>query len=316
VALALAWDGWKKGDPMARCGLARWAMTNTAAALTYFWILAPAMPQAALFIVNKFPTGNMGLAWNTGFFITYASGLCAMFAKSTPDAALHGQAFLSWFFAGFREIAALGIWSLVVFPILFVTGWVATWKSTGARARALLLAASVASGPLMIFVQPMVTKNSLLFFWYIIFITPAVVAIAACGLVATADWLAERLKWRGHRDLACGITASAALGWLFWISSSVVAPGEWRIGPADFKRKPLANPWHAEHGLIARDAFTRSRHHRWISYEDGFLVVLTNYHDQPAAYDAILKRPLAEWGRIPALRTGETTSGGVPPEED
>ena len=70
-----------------------------------------AIPQAAGFFAEKFPTGGITVDWLVGACVAYATGLLTLFDKAMETPAWTGPTALQWFGGGF-----LRFWPLAFTP--------------------------------------------------------------------------------------------------------------------------------------------------------------------------------------------------------
>jgi hypothetical protein len=296
LAGVLLWRWWRQGDAWGRCGLARWAVANTAAVVACVWLMAPAAPQAALYYATKFPTGHMGMTWQVGMFMSYASGLCPLFEDAVYEPDWQGQPALAWLFTGFWKFAPLALWTLVVFPLLFCTGVWSIGKSVGGRLRLGVLAVSMVMAEIMVLVQT--HTGMFMYFWYVIFMLPPVLVITAAGLGVAGDWLAARFRNPSRADRISGGLAAGAVCWLVLVTGMLVWQWSWRDEIVLIHRKPVINPWQTGDGLIPRFEIMRGTGN-WVTYADGYHVVLRDYEGDGQAWAAALNRTMDQWGKHP-----------------
>ena len=291
--LAVRWR--KSGEDAARAGLARWFITNVAAGMTFLWIVAPAAPQAMAEFHEKFPTGNLTASWVAGAFVTYSTGLMGIFDPPGELDAWTGPSHLMWFFTHFPKFWPIMIIAVIVFPLLMVAGIRSLWKTD--RLRALLLFVAAMSGCLMFTHHRLVTGYSL-YYWYIIYILPAVLAIEATGLTAWASRIAKPSAGGLRADLAGGAMTVVLATWLLVISYNLPGLHQWNDGIVYFDRQPPRSGWWSPDGEIERSEIPRGRS-LWVTYKDGYLCRFRDHEENADAWRTTRVRMKSAWGNIP-----------------
>lgn len=299
IAATLAWQGWKGRDPASKAGLARWFVANTAAGVCFLWVTSPAIPQAAGFFAEKFPTGGITVDWLVGACVAYATGLLTLFDKAMETPAWTGPTALQWFGGGFLRFWPLALWSYVACPILVALGLGSLWKSKEDRLPAWLLLVAVGSGIVMIAHNAFVTGLAL-YFWYIIFILPAVLGIEACGLVVVGRALARGMGGAGRAECWTGVLVVVSALWMFWISFPWPGSRNWDDKVGFLARQPNLQGWPTKPGQIPRVEIPRGNS-LWVTYRDGYQYRIRDYADRPEAWTAVKDRSLAVYGVGPAV---------------
>lgn len=291
---------WRKsGDASARLGLSRWVLVNSVAALCYLWLVAPAWPQAMNEFDEKFPRGNLNLAWGLGAWVTYASGLMPIYVADKFGPEWVGPSHVEWFFTHFPKFWPIMLLPVLVFPALLILGWRHVWMQN--RTLTLLLTFAACSGLLMVTHHRLVTGYSL-FHWYIIYILPAVLILEASGLAAMGDWWARRQAAGSTvADASPAVPATLAtilLCWLIAIGHTWPGSKEWNDGITYFSRQPPKGPWGKTNDEIPRSEIPRGGS-LWVTYRDGYLCRFRDHGKHAEAYEAARVRKSGEWGVSP-----------------
>ena len=292
VAGILLWRWKKAGQPSARTGLFRWVAANSVAAILYLWIISPAVPQAMAEFHEKFPTGNLGFSWMLGATVTYATGLMPIYTKSLVGPDWIGPTHVEWFFTHFPRFPAIFVLCLLTL-ILFTLGLIWVWKQGKLRATILTLAA--ASGPIMVTHHYLTTGLSL-YYWYIIYILPAVLILWAAGIGILGDKLGAAMKKNGT-SVASILTAVIAI-WMLAIGYQWPGSRQWDDGITYFSRQPPAGGWGAKSDPIRTMEIQRGSS-LWVNTADGYLFCIRNFEQNPEAWNFLRQRPLDQWGKMP-----------------
>lgn len=292
IAVVLLWRWKKHGQPGARAGFFRWAAANSAAAILYLWIISPAIPQAIAEYHEKFPTGNLGFSWVLGATVTYATGLMPIYTKALAGPDWQGPTHVEWFFTHFPKFPAIFVLCLFTL-VLFAIGLIWIWKQGKLRASIITLAA--ASGPVMVTHHYLGTGFSL-YYWYLIYILPAVLLIWAAGIGALGDKIGTTMKKDGT-TVASLLAAGIAL-WMLAVGYQWPGAGEWNDGITYFSRQPPAGGWGVPSDPIRAVEIQRGSS-LWINSADGYLFRLRDFEKNPTAWDYVRTRKIADWGKIP-----------------
>ena len=303
VAAVLGWRAFKARDRLARANLARWFVSNSAAALAFFWVFFPTFPQAAGFFATKFPEGNLDLAWAIGAFTTYGSGLMAWFDNNVGAPGWTGPSELAWWGARFPAFWPVGLAAFLIFPLVFLTGLVSAWREEGGKMRAALLATCLLAGAAMFCHHAFLTGFSL-YHWYVIYTLPALLGLMGCGLAALGSALARRLGRPDRAPAWTGLVAAFHCLWLLWIVYPWPGARPWQDDMAIMARQPPSGGWRTAPGEIPRIEIQRGES-LWVTYLDGYQIRYHDYEDHLAQWRPIVQRPLAGWGRLTQDGTGK-----------
>ena len=293
VAATLLWRWRKDSDERARTGLARCALASGAAGLLYLWIIAPAIPQAVAEFHEKFPQGNLGFSWVLGATVTYTTGMIPIYTQVFAPPEWGGPSHVQWFFTDFPKMWPVCLLAIVGLGF-FVCGWIWLWKNDRLRAGYLLAAA--ASGAVMVCHHYLFTGFSL-YYWYIIYILPAVLLVWAAGVGYVAGKIGGKF---GRGEMTAGSVLTAALcAWMLAVSYQWPGAEKWDDGITYLTREPPGGRWAAKSNPIRINDIQRGSS-LWINTADGYLFRIRDYETNPKAWEQVLVRPLSQWGKVPA----------------
>lgn len=305
IALVLLRRRVKQGDAGARAGLARLAAGCGAAGLLYVWLITPAIPQAMSEFHEKFPQGNLGFSWVLGATVTYATGLMPIYTMVFAGPEWQGPTHVEWFFTHFPRMWPLCALTLLTLG-LFATGWVWIWRN--GRPRAGFLLAANASGIIMVCHHYFFTGLSL-YYWYIIYILPAVLMAWSAGILVAADKLAGP---RGKESNLPGAVLTAAIcAWMIAVGSQLPKLDQWNDGITYLTRQPPHGGWGRASDPIRTVEIQRGPS-LWINTADGYLLRIRDFEKNPEAWDFARTRGLSEWGKLP-LPPGQISPPASPP---
>ena len=183
----------------------RWFVTNTAAAVVAIQLLAPTIPQMALWLQRDRAKADLGLSFLQDFWAYLSSGM----AFHTWDPL--NPICQSWQRLG--EGDGLADEFLLLAPAFFCLLGILRLLASGRRLAALGLALALA--PLVGFAMIQGGGN-ILYVWYLIYALPFFVCFVALG-IETLTWLFVR-PWPGLHFSAPLALAVAVLG-CFWLAT-------------------------------------------------------------------------------------------------
>ena len=88
------------------------------------------------------------------------------------------------------------------------------------------------------------------------------------------------------------------MGWLVLVTGTLVWQWSWKDEIVLIHRKPVVNPWQTDAGLIPRFEIMRGSGN-WVTYADGYHVVLRDYEGDGQAWAGALNRTMDQWGKRP-----------------
>lgn len=295
VAGVLAWRWLRGKDAAGRAGLVRLAVAGAAAVLALVWLLTPALFQHAEFLHDRFPKTELDTDWYAKAYCYYANGMLTLLAEPWPTDGSGPGGAIAWLAGDFWNFPMLATWTLVAFPLL-VAGGLACLLGRQGRAAGWAWLALLASGPLMLIHQSLL-NGMFLYYWYVIFILPALAACLGCAIEALGRGLAA---WRPPRTgpVAAAVLAAACATALVALSNPAFFPSGRHTPWCQINSRPATGRWSAGEGEIGRTEFARGNS-LWVNYEDGFQTCLRDHERDPRAWDAVRVRHLADWGHVP-----------------
>ena len=281
AAGGLAWRWLGRGDMAARAGFFRLAVCGVVLAGLLLWMMAPSIPQMALYMEHSFQKGHMPSWWYLNAWLMYSTGLLFFFpydyylmpAGTSPSA-------VAWMAGPFWQLApGLALWGLVVMPGLALLGLAGMWRRAE-RWPLVLCLATLAAMPLCWMHHALGTGNYI-YGWYTIYTLPVLLCLMAAGWETAAGWIEARL--RNGRPLAWAMAAALPVV-LALLTHPALGPGKMAMGGTKVARRPGELPWDKDSpGEIGREEMLRG-HGLWVVYEDGRHLL---FHDPDKAGDTL-----------------------------
>ncbi len=192
---------------MGRAQLWRWGVTNTFAAMAAIQLMAPCVPQMALWLQRERAKADLGFPFIQDFWGFLTSGMAwHVWDPANP---------FSHTLTTLRESQPLAFHVLFWLPIILLPLGVLRF-AVRSGSHAALAFGLVSAAPLGFFVTQM--GGNILYVWYLIFSLPAYAAFTAVGMDAVT-WVFVR-PWRNLHNLAPGLMACCLLGMFFWATSA------------------------------------------------------------------------------------------------
>lgn len=184
----------------------RWFVTNTAAAVVAIQLLAPTVPQMALWLQRDRAKADLGLPFLMDVWAFLSTGM-AWFPWDSNNPLCHSLTGLA------ESHPALHLFLLAAPAALLLIGFL-RFLSRG-RIHACLGVAWMAAAPLAFLMTQ--AGGNILYVWYLIFALPFVVVFIGLGIETTA-WVFVR-PWHNLHASAPGLLAIVFLS-AFWIATA------------------------------------------------------------------------------------------------
>lgn len=219
----------------ARAQLWRWLVSNAFAGMAAVQLLAPCVPQMALWLQRDRAKAELGLPFLQDFWAYLTTGM-AWHTWDTANPFCHTMETL-------RESQPMAYLFLLWMPVVLLPLGLARFSVRGGIHAAVAFGLATAV-PLGFFLTQ--SGGNILYVWYLIFALPAYAAFAALG-IETITWVFVR-PWRNLHNLAPGLLACALLGAFF--ATTAAQRETLRTVPTEPQRdsvlltRPSLDPYH------------------------------------------------------------------------
>lgn len=218
-----------------------WAVANTFAAMVAIQLLAPCVPQMALWLQRDRAKAELGLPFVQDVWAFTTSGM-AWHVWDASNPFCHTLETLS-------EAHPAAFQFLLWIPVLLLPLGLLRFSLRGLNHAAVAIGLAAAAPAGFVLTQ---AAGNVLYVWYLIFALPAYVAFAALG-IDTAAWVFVR-PWRNLHLVAPGLLAVFVLGGFFWATTAQretlrTVPTEPQSDSVLLTR-PSLDPYHPSAGRI------------------------------------------------------------------